>query len=162
MRGIADRFAAALCQLSMVTISSFITDFQLLFNFDPDYCQLTIDVHSTMIIRHTILLVAFLFSLPSAVAGCVQCTNEPTAGMISKSRNCTVELVSKGIKCIDRETWVRDGYCQLSCYEAGRGYEGIVCCQAGSPVPSPTAPPAIVPPTGKSISWNHIQAGEDF
>ena len=95
-------------------------------------------------------LVATISTLSStAVADCIVCTDVPNMGMASKNKDCTPSRVSKGIKCIDSINWVKNGYCQKSCFESGRGYEGIVCCGGGalgptprtlSPVPVPTAP----------------------
>ena len=87
-----------------------------------------------------------LLLLPSAAGqDCTVCTDVPTKGMISRNRECTVQLVSKGDKCIDRQNWIDNQYCQQSCYDAGRSYEGIVCCHGGEETQRPTASPAQSP-----------------
>mmetsp|Transcript_26564 Transcript_26564/g.54008 ORF Transcript_26564/g.54008 Transcript_26564/m.54008 type:complete len:116 (-) Transcript_26564:1154-1501(-) len=84
-------------------------------------------------------------SLPSTFGqDCIVCTNIPTKGMLSKNKECTATRVSKGKKCVDSPNWITNGYCQQSCYDAGRGYDDILCCDddmakpTAAPVSSPT------------------------
>merc|ERR1711971_1153380 len=60
---------------------------------------------------------------------CTECSNIETNLMIKNGKTCeTVKNISK--KCIHKNKWVKRNICQLSCYEAGVGYEGDVCCQS--------------------------------
>ena len=98
--------------------------------------------HSTNIsalLVHIFLLLSL--SLPSTFGQeCIVCTDISTKGMISKGKECTVTRVSKGYKCVDSPNWIKNGYCHQSCYDAGRGYNGIVCCD--DDMAAPTAAPA--------------------
>jgi len=67
----------------------------------------------------------------SPTAPCIECTNNPTNNMISKGKTCeTVNNLT--YKCTSKAQWRNNKYCQLSCYEAGVGYAGDVCCQSQS------------------------------
>merc|ERR1712157_49435 len=57
---------------------------------------------------------------------CTICDDEPTNGMKKKGRSCTDIILKK--KCNKNASWIKKGYCQLSCYNEGLGYEGDVCC----------------------------------
>ena len=35
----------------------------------------------------------------------------------------------KKLKCKARRKWIKKQYCQLSCFKAGKGYDGVVCCE---------------------------------
>merc|ERR1712115_649694 len=59
-------------------------------------------------------------------SSCTICDDEPTNGMKKKGKSCTdINLKNK---CNKNASWIKKGYCQLSCYNEGLGYEGDVCC----------------------------------
>merc|ERR1712157_525558 len=67
----------------------------------------------------------------SPTTPCIECTNNPTNFMINKGKTCeTVNNLTS--KCTSKPQWLKHKYCQLSCYEAGVGYPGDVCCQSQS------------------------------
>merc|ERR1711983_356437 len=67
----------------------------------------------------------------SPTAPCIECTNNPTNFMINRGKTCdTVNNLTS--KCTSKPQWLKHKYCQLSCYEAGVGYPGDVCCQSQS------------------------------
>ena len=116
-------------------------------------------------ILNAAFLVAALSTLSStAVADCIVCTDIPTKGMISKNKECTPSRVGKGTKCSDNDAWIANRYCEKSCFESGRGYEGVICCEGNtleptqiitlSPVPVPTAP--ADEETGGSGKWSEV------
>jgi len=57
---------------------------------------------------------------------CIVCDDEPTSGMKKKGKSCTDINLKK--KCNKNASWIKKGYCQLSCYNEGLGYVGDVCC----------------------------------
>merc|ERR1712183_1123979 len=57
---------------------------------------------------------------------CIVCDDEPTNGMKKKGKSCTDINLKK--KCNTNASWIKKGYCQLSCYNEGLGYDGDVCC----------------------------------
>merc|ERR1712157_270605 len=60
---------------------------------------------------------------------CTECSNIETNWMIKNGKTCeTIKNISK--KCIHKNNWAKRNICQLSCYEAGVGYEGDLCCQS--------------------------------
>merc|ERR1712194_4229 len=67
---------------------------------------------------------AFPSSPPSP--SCTICDDEPTKGMMKKGKSCTDIKLKK--KCNKNASWIKKGYCQLSCYNEGLGYDGDVCC----------------------------------
>ena len=72
---------------------------------------------------------------------CVRCTDKATDHMNDRGLTCATFSWGIDNKCqaSDRE-WITKGYCQQSCFDAGRGYAD--CCL---PPPSPSAPPAPPP-----------------
>jgi len=63
---------------------------------------------------------------PPPSSSCTICDDEPTNGMKKKGKSCTDINLKK--KCNKNASWIKKGYCQLSCYNEGLGYEGDVCC----------------------------------
>jgi hypothetical protein len=61
---------------------------------------------------------------------CSECTNEPTPFMIENARDCDTRQNTLQTKCNEAQWWVSGNYCELSCYNVGRGYEGSICCQS--------------------------------
>jgi hypothetical protein len=46
--------------------------------------------------------------------------------MKKKGKICTDIKLKE--KCNKNASWIKKGYCQLSCYNEGLGYDGDVCC----------------------------------
>lgn len=80
---------------------------------------------------------------------CAICTNIPTANMLSRDFDCTTAIQALATRCADDTGWVAGSICQSSCYFAGRGYDGDVCCpgNTGYPTMSPTVSPSEMPTT---------------
>merc|ERR1711933_37302 len=77
---------------------------------------------------------------------CIVCDDEPTSGMKKKGKSCTDINLKK--KCNKNASWIKKGYCQLSCYNEGLGYEGDVCCtdtSTSTPTKTPTFDPTFNP-----------------
>merc|ERR1712060_1027407 len=79
-----------------------------------------------------------------ASPSCTICDDEPTKKMNKKGQSCTDININN--KCNKNASWITKGYCQLSCYNQGLGYEGDVCCLSDS-TSSPTKAPASQPPS---------------
>merc|ERR1712048_419708 len=62
---------------------------------------------------------------------CVPCDDVETPWMSRNDRDCAT---SKSIvkRCNTHPNWIKNKYCQLSCYNAGKGYADDVCCNASS------------------------------
>merc|ERR1712060_358703 len=80
---------------------------------------------------------------------CTICDDEPTKGMKNKGKSCTDINLKK--KCNTNASWIKKGYCQLSCYNEGLGYDGDVCC-TGDSTSTPTKAqasqsPSLSPPS---------------
>merc|ERR1712241_589716 len=60
----------------------------------------------------------------------IECNDEGTPGMKKNNKDCAKFNISK--KCNLNEIWSQSNFCQLSCYNAGLGYEGDVCCNSNS------------------------------
>jgi len=69
---------------------------------------------------------------PSPVPpACTECTDDETWWMANNGKDCTTsDLINT--KCNKDATWTLNKYCQLSCYLAGNGYEGDVCCTSAT------------------------------
>jgi len=61
---------------------------------------------------------------------CTVCTDTPTKGMIKKNKTCASVPNTLNKKCNKNANWTKKNFCQLSCYNAGNGYTGDVCCNA--------------------------------
>jgi len=68
----------------------------------------------------------------TVTAPCIECTNNPTNYMIYSGKKTCETADNLTSRCNTRPKWVNNKYCQLSCYEAGVGYSGDVCCQSQS------------------------------
>jgi len=87
-----------------------------------------------------------------SLSACIVCDDEPTSGMKKKGNSCTDINLTK--KCNKNASWIKKGYCQLSCYNEGLGYDGDVCCTDDS-TSTPTKTPAFDPtfnPTKAPVS----------
>mmetsp|Transcript_5793 Transcript_5793/g.8883 ORF Transcript_5793/g.8883 Transcript_5793/m.8883 type:complete len:239 (-) Transcript_5793:169-885(-) len=61
--------------------------------------------------------------------GCIICDDVPTPWMASNGKECaTSNLIDT--KCNKNDNWTTKKFCQLSCFNAGNGYPGDVCCSA--------------------------------
>merc|ERR1711933_233426 len=77
---------------------------------------------------------------------CIVCDDEPSNGMKKKGKSCTD--INLNTKCNKSTTWIKKGYCQLSCYNEGLGYDGDVCCtddSTSTPTKTPTFDPTFNP-----------------
>jgi len=59
---------------------------------------------------------------------CSICDDRETPYMINNGKDCTTTDLAK--KCTNKSAWVSQKFCQLSCYNAGLGYDGDICCNA--------------------------------
>jgi hypothetical protein len=65
---------------------------------------------------------------------CQVCTNEPAFSMLKNTQDCdTVGEVFLSHNCDKKEHWIEKKLCQSSCYKAGHGYDGDLCCLAEAP-----------------------------
>ena len=66
--------------------------------------------------------------------GCVRCDDEPTQWMINNDKDCSTSNWLINNKCSSNSHWTSQAYCRLSCFQAGRGYDGELCCAVKEPV----------------------------
>jgi len=59
---------------------------------------------------------------------CVVCDDVPTPGMKEKNGECRDFPDTMTKKCIMNNKWISNGFCKLSCHNAGFGYPDAVCC----------------------------------
>jgi len=59
---------------------------------------------------------------------CTVCDDVGTNGMIKKGKDCSTQTNTLNKKCNKSSQWSKNKFCQLSCYNAGNGYDGDVCC----------------------------------
>merc|ERR1712183_1147074 len=64
---------------------------------------------------------------------CIVCDDIPPAGLVKKGKDCIDVPKTIEKKCNKNGSWINKKYCQLSCYTAGNGYDGDICC-SGNPV----------------------------
>merc|ERR1711862_1048499 len=57
---------------------------------------------------------------------CTPCDDRGTPTMSVKGKDCT--SINLAGKCSNKSYWIKNKFCQLSCYNAGLGYDGDVCC----------------------------------
>lgn len=60
---------------------------------------------------------------------CTECTDIATPWMIRNGKECDREHPGVLKKCNANGFWSENYYCQQSCFDADRGYDGIQCCQ---------------------------------
>jgi len=63
---------------------------------------------------------------------CVVCTDVATPKMDKKGEKCGDKPKTLQKNCNGKSKWINKNWCQLSCYNAGKGYEGDVCCNASA------------------------------
>merc|ERR1712152_127873 len=66
----------------------------------------------------------------SPTVSCTTCDDVATPKMIKKGKNCATSTNLQQ-KCT-KPKWMKKKYCQLSCYNAGVGYDGDVCCNGAT------------------------------
>jgi cellulose 1,4-beta-cellobiosidase len=59
---------------------------------------------------------------------CTMCDDRETSWQIQNGFDCATDTVRMDKKCNKDAKWANKGYCRLSCYNAGSGYPGDVCC----------------------------------
>ena len=62
------------------------------------------------------------------VEECTECTDTPTPWMLNNGKTCNDSTSSLESNCNSTPWWTSNSYCQKSCYDTGRGYDGVVCC----------------------------------
>jgi len=76
----------------------------------------------------------------SSPQNCIQCTNAKTPWMENNNKDCPSSSNILNKKCNKNRNWTKKNYCQLSCYNAGIGYPGDICCDDNPPpTPGPTS-----------------------
>jgi len=64
---------------------------------------------------------------PAPTPACIICDDVETTWMTNNGKDCTTsDLIDS--KCNKDTQWIANKFCQLSCYNAGYGYPGDVCC----------------------------------
>jgi len=71
-------------------------------------------------------------------SNCIQCDDNPAPWMIKNNRDCATTPNAIKKKCNKSKGWVKNKYCQLTCYKKGFGYLGDVCCEISAPTSAPT------------------------
>jgi len=64
-------------------------------------------------------------------SSCILCDDVESNSMIQKGKDCTT-LNKLHKKCNKNPNWRQNKFCQLSCYDAGVGYDGDVCCNGAT------------------------------
>jgi len=59
---------------------------------------------------------------------CTICDNRETNWQKQNGFDCATDSVRMNNKCNKDAKWTQNGFCRLSCYNAGNGYPGDVCC----------------------------------
>jgi len=67
---------------------------------------------------------------------CIVCDDRESNWMIPNGFKCHTDTVRIDKNCNKKASWSSKKFCQLSCYKAGNGYEGDVCCVDDSPPPA--------------------------
>jgi len=66
---------------------------------------------------------------------CIWCDNRATDWIKNNDKGelCRTAVILQRTKCNMSNFWITNKWCQLSCYSAGNGYEGDICCNAYIP-----------------------------
>jgi len=59
---------------------------------------------------------------------CIECSNVAKPSMVMKGKTCEELSETKLVTKCRESKYIQNNYCELSCYLAGVGYEGVVCC----------------------------------
>mmetsp|Transcript_12657 Transcript_12657/g.18952 ORF Transcript_12657/g.18952 Transcript_12657/m.18952 type:complete len:97 (+) Transcript_12657:1-291(+) len=65
-------------------------------------------------------------SMPSST-DCTICDDERTPWMKDNGKYCTNSYFTENF-CNKKQYWKNNKFCRRSCYDAGYGYAGDVCC----------------------------------
>jgi len=65
---------------------------------------------------------------PKPTTTCSICDDVETSWQIQNGFDCATDTVRMNKKCNKDTNWTKKGFCRLSCYNAGNGYPGDVCC----------------------------------
>jgi len=88
-------------------------------------------------------------SQPPAPTSVIECTDD------HPRFDCTTSTQLDN-RCNNSERWTDNNYCQLSCFNAGNGYDGDNCSQGPNPDPTmspvaPTSSPTVSPTLAPSV-----------
>ena len=59
---------------------------------------------------------------------CITCDDVESSWQVDRGLDCATDTTRIKVRCNKDETWTKHKYCQLSCFNAGNGYPGDVCC----------------------------------
>jgi len=59
---------------------------------------------------------------------CISCDDKEAPWMIRNGFDCATDTARMDTKCNKDDKWAKKKFCRLSCYKAGNGYPGDVCC----------------------------------
>jgi len=106
----------------------------------------------------TNFLTALLLGLHRSCAqdDCTPCDDKPTPAMENKGKKCEDFPNAILSKCQDADNWIDNGFCQKTCFENGRGYEGDDCCVDG---PSNAAETEALENSNDDCSPNPCESG---
>merc|ERR1712176_1687145 len=65
---------------------------------------------------------------PRPASDCTVCSDDRTPWMETNGKMCGDMPDTIATKCMEDGWWISNNFCQQSCFDAGRGYEGITCC----------------------------------
>lgn len=68
----------------------------------------------------------------ASTSSCIICNDVATSGMERKGRECVDNPGAIKKKCNKSSKWRKKKFCQLSCYNAGYGYQGDICCNTNN------------------------------
>jgi len=63
---------------------------------------------------------------------CIVCDDRETKWQANNGYDCATDTTRMNNKCNKDSKWTANKYCQLSCYNAGNGYPGDVCCNGSA------------------------------
>merc|ERR1711959_683470 len=75
---------------------------------------------------------------PTGTPAVPTCTNTPTPSMARRGKSCADVPNTIKRKCNSSRGWRRNKYCQQSCFDAGKGYQGDTCAATEIPTEAPT------------------------
>merc|ERR1712087_1009260 len=86
-------------------------------------------------------------TLEPTTLDCIVCDDKESTWQIQKGLDCATDTIRINKKCNKDNKWIAKKWCRLSCYKAGNGYPGDVCCDEDpdSPTNTPTSQPTKLP-----------------
>merc|ERR1712111_221937 len=69
---------------------------------------------------------------------------------MGNGHGCATDTTRLNNKCNKDDNWKKQKWCQLSCFNAGNGYPGDVCCNGTTPPPTPA--PVTPSPTDMPVT----------